>query len=145
MRKNFRKAVNSRVAVLVVVFVLLVAVLLQRLFQLQIVRGESYQDDFTLMIMKERTLNSSRGNIYDRNGNPIAYNEISYCVTFEDNGTYPSTHVRNLSINGMLYRLIRLLKEQGDTIVDDFRIDLNANGVYEYNTSGFNLNRFKAD
>lgn len=145
MKKSFKKAITSRIIVLIVVIVLMASLLVQRLFQLQIVQGESFQNDFSLSIMKERTLISTRGNIYDRNGNPIAYNELSYCVTFEDNGTYSSTHIKNLAVNSILYHVIKMLEEQGDTIVDNFRVKLTENGTYEYNASGFTLNRFKAD
>ena len=145
MRKGFKKAVNSRILILVIVIVLMAAILIQRLFQLQIVEGENYQNDFSLSIMKERTLNSSRGNIYDRNGKPIAYNELSYCVTFEDSGTYENTREKNLSVNSTLYHVIKLIEEQGDSIVDDFQIQLTDEGTYEYTSSGFTLNRFKAD
>lgn len=145
MRKNMKKAVNSRIFVLLAVFILMAAVLIQRLFQLQIVSGESYQDDFSLYIMRERTLPSARGNIYDRNGKLVAYNELSYCVTYEDNGSYSTTHIKNLSVNSVLYHLTKLLEEQGDSIIDDFEISLTEDGTYEYNVSGFTLNRFKAD
>lgn len=145
MKKSFKKAVNSRVLIVVIVIVLMAAILVQRLFQLQIVQGEDYQNNFSLSIMKERTLKSSRGNIYDRNGTPIAYNELSNCVTFEDNGTYSDTEEKNLSVNSTLYHVIKLIEEQGDHIVDDFRITLNEDGAYEYTASGFALNRFKAD
>lgn len=145
MRKGFKKAVNSRILILVIVIVLMAAILIQRLFQLQIVEGENYQNDFSLSIMKERTLSSSRGNIYDRNGKPIAYNELSYCVTFEDSGTYENTREKNLSVNSTLYHVIKLIEEQGDSIVDDFQIQLTDEGTYEYTSSGFTLNRFKAD
>lgn len=148
MRKNFTRTVNSRVAVLVVVLVLMAALLLQRLFQLQIVNGESYQNDFSMSILKERTLKSSRGNIFDRNGNPIAYNKLSNCITFEDNATYPTTHIKNLSVNSTLYQVIKIVEEQGDSVesvVDDFRVALQDDGTYRYTASGFTLNRFKAD
>lgn len=145
MKKSMKRAVNSRVVVLVAVFVLLCAILLERLFQLQIVSGESYQNDFSLSIMKERSLPSSRGNIYDRNGKLIAYNQLSYCVTYEDSGTYANTHTKNLSVNSVLYHVIKLIEEQGDSIVNDFKVILTDDGTYEYNASGFTLNRFKAD
>lgn len=145
MKKGFRRAVNSRVIVLLAVIILMAAVLVHQLFQLQIVNGENYQNDFSLSIMKERTLNSSRGNIYDRNGNPIAYNKLSYCVTYEDTGSYATTHIRNLSMNSVLYHVIKLIEEQGDSIVDDFAVEFAEDGSYTYNTSGFTLNRFKAD
>lgn len=148
MKKNGIKGQGSRFAVILVVVALLAAVLLQRLFQLQIVNGETYQNDFSLSILKERTLKSTRGNIYDRNGKPIAYNELSNCVTFEDSGSYPSTHVKNLSINSTLYHVIKLIEEEGDSVesvVDDFRVAMDEDGSYYYTASGFTLNRFKAD
>ena len=40
MKKSFKKAVNSRVLIVVIVIVLMAAILVQRLFQLQIVQGE---------------------------------------------------------------------------------------------------------
>ena len=92
IRKKGSKALNTRIVLLLIVVILMAALLLQRLFYLQIVQGETYQNNFSLSIRKERTLKSSRGSIYDRNGKPIAYNELSYCVTFEDNGSYSSTH-----------------------------------------------------
>lgn len=145
MRKTISKAINPRIITLLVVFILLTALLVQRLFQLQIVDGESYQNDHSLSIIRERTLASSRGNIYDRNGEPIAYNELSQCVTFENNGTYSSTKEQNLTINGILYNVIKIIEEQGDSIVDDFEVTLNEDGSYSYNVSGFTQQRFLAD
>ncbi|MCD7818917.1 MAG: peptidase, partial [Lachnospiraceae bacterium] len=153
MFKKFRKkisaaSINTRIPVLVIVTVLLGAFILQRLFYLQIVMGESYQEDFSLSILKEKTINSARGNIYDRNGVPIAYNEISNCVTFEDNQSYDSTREKNLSLNSTLYHIIKLIEEEGDSVdsvVEDFKVSLTDDGTWEYNASGYTLNRFKAD
>ena len=78
--------------------------------------GEAYQNDFSMSILKERTLKSSRGNIYDRNGNPLAYNELSNCITFEDNASYSTMHIKNLSVNSTLYQVIKIVEEQGGYI-----------------------------
>ncbi|MCD7744352.1 MAG: peptidase [Lachnospiraceae bacterium] len=147
-KKLPRSSANSRVIVLAVVAALLVAAVLQRLFYLQIVMGESYQENFSLSILKEKTINSARGNIYDRNGVPLAYNEISNCVTFEDNQTYETTKEKNLSINSTLYHIIKLIEEEGDSVdsvVEDFDISIAEDGSWYYTTSGYTLNRFKAD
>lgn len=145
MKHTLSRAVRSRILVLTVVLAVLAALLLQRLFQLQIIDGESYQNDFSLSIKKERQLDSARGNIYDRNGEPIAYNELSYCVVFEDSGTYSTTHEKNLTLNSILYNVIKIVESHGDSIVDDFKIEMAADGSYVYNVSGFSLLRFKAD
>ncbi|MCD8397676.1 MAG: peptidase [Lachnospiraceae bacterium] len=148
-KKKFPKSsVNSRVIILVIIAVLLAATVIQRLFYLQIVMGESYQENFSLSILKTKTINAARGNIYDRNGVAIAYNEISYCVTFEDNLTYDSTKEKNLSINSTLYHIIKLIEEEGDSVdsvVEDFKISIADDGSWYYNSSGYTLNRFKAD
>ena len=96
IRKRASKVIPPRLVVLLVVIVLMAAILIERLFYLQIIQGESYQENFSLSIKKERTLKSSRGNIYDRNGKAIAYNKLSYCVTFEDSETYNTTHERRI-------------------------------------------------
>ncbi|MBR5360649.1 MAG: hypothetical protein IK123_07150, partial [Lachnospiraceae bacterium] len=67
-----------------VFFLIITIVLTTRIFILQIVRGQDALDNFTLSIQKERVIGSTRGNIYDRNGNVLAYNELAYNVTMED-------------------------------------------------------------
>ena len=147
-RKNTSSLLaGSRFLIIFGILVLLCGLLVHRLYRLQIINGENYQNNFSLSIKKERQVGSARGNIYDRNGVPIAYNELSYCVIFEDTGTYRSTHEKNLTLNGMLYRLMKLLKSHGDALVDSFWIEKNPeqkNG-YQYNVSGFTLLRYKAD
>ncbi len=139
---------HTRSLILIIIAILLSAVLLQRLFDLQIVNGESYQENFSLSILKEKTIKSARGNIYDANGVLLAYNEISNTVTFEDNQSYDSTHEKNLSLNSVLYHLIKLIEQEGDSVdsvVSNFRVELQSDGTWAYTASGFTLNRFKAD
>ena len=106
MKNSLSKGVNSRIIVLMVVFVLMASILIYRLFDLQIINGESYLNDFAMSIKKERVLNSTRGEIYDCNGKLLAYNRLSYNVTFEDSGSYETTHLRNLALNSILYKTI---------------------------------------
>lgn len=145
IKEFFRLFVKSRLAVASAVMVLLFGVLLWRMFYLQIINGDEYQNDYTLKIVKERTLNSTRGNIYDRNGKLLAYNELAYSITIEDNGTYSSTSAKNEAINAEIAQIIAALDANGDSIVDDFKIDLNENGTYSYNVSGTSWKRFLAD
>ncbi len=144
--KRVSKMVNARTIILGLVIVLMAVAMIWRLFYLQVVKGESYQENFKLMIRKERTLKSSRGSIFDRNGKPIAYNELSYCVTYEDTtGSDQTLHESNLSMNSVLYHVIKMIEGQGDSVVDDFEIEQAEDGSWVYNVSGFTLNRFKAD
>ncbi|MBQ6322780.1 MAG: peptidase [Lachnospiraceae bacterium] len=147
MYRNSRRtdATRPRIVVLVVIFIIMAAILVQRLFTLQIIRGESYLTDFAMSIKKTRVLPSTRGEIYDTNGNLLAYNRLSYVVTFEDSGSYETRHERNLALNSILYRTIKMIEAHGDSIVKDFKIILNEEGEYVYNARGFTLSRFKAD
>lgn len=145
VKEVFRLFFKSRLAVASVVLTLLFGVLLIRVFYLQIINGEQYQDNYTLKIVKERTLNSTRGNIYDRNGNLLAYNELAYSVTIEDNGTYSSQDKKNKALNAEIAQVVTALEKNGDSITNEFRIDFNPNGTYSFNVSGTSLKRFLAD
>lgn len=145
LKEFFQILKKSRLWVLMFVFIILFSILLSRMFQLQIIMGEEYQNDYTYSIVKERTLNSTRGNIYDRNGKLLAYNELAYTVTIEDNGSYDSTSEKNKSLNAMLAEIITEIEKNGDTITNNFKITYNEDGTYSYNASGTALKRFLAD
>lgn len=144
--KDFcKKLLKSRLFVLSVVIILLFGVLIQRIFVLQIINGEKYLDNYTLLIEKERITTGTRGNIFDSTGKLLAYNELSYSVTFEDNVVYDTTRQRHRMMNKELHTLISMIEEQGDSIVNDFQIQKNKEGKYEYTVSGSSLKRFLAD
>ena len=83
-KENFLNMVSSRIFVMILVMCTLAAIIINKLFDLQIVSGEAYLDSFETKIMKERTISGSRGCIYDRNGNLLAYNELAHSVAIED-------------------------------------------------------------
>lgn len=130
---------------LIIVFIVLFAILIQRLFVLQIIDGEDYLNNFTLTIRKETTLKSARGNILDRNGQLLAYNELAYSVTIEDN--YESSANKNALMNDTILKTVRLIEQSGDAdkVINNFNIVLNEYGKYEYTVSDTRLLRFLAD
>ena len=107
----------------------LCAILLHRCFQLQIVNGEAYLEQFILMTEKTRDLRSSRGNIYDRNGNLLAYNELAYSVKMED--VFESGRTKNKQMNETIYRLIQMVEKHGDHMITDFKIIVNDDGQFD--------------
>lgn len=144
--KDFLKRFfKSRLFVLSTVMFLLFAFMLARVFSLQIVNGQSYQDDFVMKI--ERTLDkeATRGNIYDCNGKLLAYNELAYSVTIADNGTYRNGQAKAKVLNPQLAEVVQMLHTNGETIYNTFKIDLLEDGTYEFNVSGNQLKRFLAD
>lgn len=144
IRKFFRTIFQSRLFVSGTVMTLLFSILAIRMFQLQVIEGAQYQNNYTLKIVKERTLNSTRGNILDRNGEVLAYNELAYSITIEDNGTYDSTKEKNEKLNAELAEIIAALQKNNDEIVNNFKI-VYENEQYEFTVSGTSLKRFLAD
>lgn len=144
IKEVFRRVVNSRLIVLILAFCVLFAVLVNRLFYLQIVKGDYYLNNYKLKIQKTRELSGTRGNIYDRNGNLLAYNELAYSVTFEDN--IASGSKKNDTINGILKKVIEIVEAHGDSVISDFGIVLDSAGNYQFLQTDETLRlRFVAD
>ena len=81
--------IRSRLFPVTVILIILFVLLINRLFTLQIEQGEQYSKSFEYKSEKILTVNSIRGNIYDVNGNLLAYNEISYTLTFGNSTALP--------------------------------------------------------
>lgn len=147
MYKHFKKpslnVENSRLLCLLIVFLVAGSILIYRIFDLQIVNGAQTLEDFTLKIQKERTIPSTRGNIYDRNGKILAHNELAYNVTIED--VFESGSQKNRNLNDTLIQLIRIIEKNGDKVNNDFNIIVDEDGNYAYTVTGTQLRRFKAD
>lgn len=133
----------SRFFILSLLVLGLCATLIYRLFDLQIVRGESYMENFRLRIRKERSIASTRGQIFDRNGNVLAYNVLAYSVIIED--VYESGSTKNEELNATISRLIRMIEENGDSVINDFSIVIDEDGKFSYTVTGNILLRFLAD
>lgn len=126
------RIVKSRLFVLIVVFCILFAILINRVFYLQIVKGQYYLDNYKLQIKKTREIPGTRGNIYDKNGNLLAYNELAYSVTIEDNVTADTREEKNKILNGILDSIIHIVESHGDSVVNDFGIMQDAAGNYQF-------------
>ena len=136
---------KSRLVVLICAFCFLFLILIYRLFQLQIVEGEDYLDNYTLKIKKTTEVQGTRGNIYDRDGEILATNRLAYSVQIEDNGSYDDNIEKNELINETINRVIDIVESHGDQIVNDFGIVLK-NDKYEFLYSeGTRRQRFLAD
>lgn len=98
-----RIILKARLFVLMSVLCLAFSILICRLFYLQIIKGEEYAEAFELQIRKTQEIKATRGNIYDRNGNLLAYSELAYSITIEDpTSSEQPTSERNEIINDIL-------------------------------------------
>lgn len=144
--KDFlKKFFSSRLFVLAAVFIVFFGIILARIFTLQVVNGKSYQENFSLKIQMKQPINAARGNIYDKKGKLLAYNELAYSISINDSTTYSSTKEKNKAVNAELAEILTVLKNNGETLNNDFKIDRKKDGTYSFNVSGSSLNRFRAD
>lgn len=146
IKRYLKKIRLKRTTVLALVFVFLAAILIQQIFDLQIIQGEDYISKFQTRTTKNRVIKSTRGNIYDRNGEVVASNVLAYSVTLEDNGSYETMREKNLTLNGVAYQVLKILEKNGDSLSNTFHIYVDENGEYAFDVDeGFTLNRFRAD
>jgi penicillin-binding protein 2 len=146
IRKALRNFFQKRGLVLTLVFAAFAVVLIGRLVDLQLVHGSEYSNDFSVLTTAERTLKATRGRIYDCNGELLAYNQLAENITIEDNGSYDSTREKNLELNGEIYRLTQMIRDNGDSLSHDFHIVVNNRGNFAFDTDDeTTLARFRAD
>ncbi len=143
LRDKIRNFFTSRLTLFTLVFMILGGILIYRCFDLQIVHGEEYLEDFVLQIEKTRDISSTRGNIYDRNGNVLAYNELAYSVKIED--VFESGRRKNANLNATIMKLIEMIERNGDRVITDFKIVINEDGEFAFSVEGTSLLRFLAD
>lgn len=132
IKSGAARILQSRIFVLIIIFCSMSAILVQRAFYLQIVKGQEYLDDYKLQIQKTKEVQGTRGNIYDRNGVLLAYNQLAYAVTIEDTGEYDSISHKNKELNRVVSSVIRMVESNGDTVINNFGIILDNNNNYMY-------------
>ena len=144
IKESILNFITSRIFVLVMIFLAFFGIMMSRIFYLQIINGQNYADSFTMRIKREVSLPGTRGRIFDRNGQVLADNVLSYSVTMEDNGTYKSAREKQSTLNRTVLKVIDIVESHGDNVIGDFGI-VYQNGSYAYTQEGRALLRFKAD
>ena len=121
IKEILSKFFSSRIMLIGAVFVVLFCIILGRLFYLQIIKSDYYQQNFTQKEMKVIYSEGARGNIYDCNGEQLAHNEVSYSVVMTDEIKNSST--KGEVINRIIYDTIQLIEANGDSLIDNFNIE----------------------
>ncbi|WP_347559639.1 hypothetical protein [Clostridium sp. AM58-1XD] len=131
IKEFFRKLLSSRMTALGVIFVCMFITLVSHLFRLQIIEGESHLKEYIQKTEKLVTTPGTRGNIYDKNGNVLAYNKLAYVVTIQDTGKYR----RSAEKNAMLLQLVEILDRHQVNVEGKFEVAINSNGEMVYTAS----------
>ncbi len=125
-------------------FIVMFSCLIIRLFNLQIVEQEQHLENYIQKSLTEVSLDSTRGNIYDRNGVLLAYNQLVYSVTLKDTGVY----IKQAQKNQWVYELVTLLESCDQDIDWTLPLDISKEPGETYcftTTSTAQRNRFLRD
>lgn len=125
------KIASSRLFILGIICLAMYAVLVHKLFGLQIINGEEAMNEYMQLTEQELTTAGTRGKIYDVNGKVLAYNKLAYSVTVQDIGAYKNSAERN----AMYLRLVKILEKHGETVQGKFELALDGNGDMVYTTT----------
>ncbi len=155
VKKNLKSIVSNRLLILAALVFVLFSLLGYRLFVLQIVQGSEHEANFRYTVEKTIETKGSRGNIYDCNGKLLAYNQLAYKVTLERSDemakiarerSTPEHKVDESYVrNEIIYKLIKLLEANNDTINYNLPLRVNSKGKLEFTESGSALTRFEKD
>lgn len=105
-----KKTRNDRFILLALMVLAAAAALVLQLIRLQIINGASYLEQSTYRLSAQGVIYASRGNIYDRNGVPIAGSRMGYSIQYVD------SNLSNREKNLMLLHLIEVLEKNGKPI-----------------------------
>lgn len=97
-----------------------------RLFQWQIVDGQTYYNLSNTTSSSYIKLTATRGEILDRDGNPLAQNRTCYNIVFDD------TLIDHDHINDTILELIGIMEETNTEWIDPLPIQLNSDGSYSF-------------
>ena len=124
MKSYFEKLiefVKSRLFIMLLGIFLLFFIIVIRLFSLQVVKGEEYQQALKASVIQELSIPASRGVIYDRYGRPLATNQVAFSLKLDD-----SIKVAFSFIGYVLEKLISNYGGESGVISDDLPISKNA-------------------
>ena len=136
--ERIKQIMASRLIPITIILVLLFSVLINRLFQIQIIDGEENSDVASMQDVRTTYTDASRGFIRAENGDILADNKLVYTVELYD------ILSSNKEKNDMLAYLIETLKEYGNDIEVSIPISYD-NGEFEYIVSGDELTTFKTN
>lgn len=147
IKEAIMEQLKNRLFYVTLFFLVLFGILIYRLFDLQIVNGAKYQENFTYKSLKTVSVEATRGNIYDCNGKLLAYNKTSYNVSYTNSTSMESAAeekgiTTNELRNEIVYKTILILEQNGDSLSTELPIKMNKQGEMEYKVSGSTLNTF---
>lgn len=123
---NNRLIDKRRIIALLALMILLLAVYMGFLYQLQIIDGEIYYNRSKEITETKLTVTASRGNILDRYGRILIGNKECYNLKINTDKLFSN----NDDPNGTILELIDLVQQYGDVYTDD--LPITSSPPFEY-------------
>ncbi|MDO5000806.1 MAG: penicillin-binding transpeptidase domain-containing protein [Eubacteriales bacterium] len=123
---NNRLIDKRRIIALLALMILLLAVYLGFLYQLQIIDGEIYYNRSKEITDAKLTVTASRGNILDRYGRILIGNKECYNLKINTDKLFSN----NDDPNGTILELIDMVQQYGDVYTDD--LPITSSPPFEY-------------
>lgn len=111
----------DRYIILAVFIIAASAAIIYNLAKIQIIDGQKYREESIYRLSATGSIYPKRGDIYDRNGIPIAGSRMGYCAQYVD------VRMSAKEKNQMLLELIKILEKDGKTVKSRLKnyIDIN--------------------
>ena len=134
-KKTELERTNLRFNFITMVAYMIGAVILIQLFNLQILKGDSYRNSSNTNLTREARIEATRGNILDRTGSVLVSSEMTFSIEMY------KTKVEDQVLNDSILLMTNILESNGDTYIDTFPISINP---FEYHfNSDEELNDWK--
>lgn len=104
---------KDRFNILAISLTIIALIITSQLFEIQIVKGEIYEEQSQRKVLSNRKIPAPRGNIKDRYGVPLAVNRQGFVVQII------KTKTSNKDLNDVLLNLVKLLEKNNDTYINN--------------------------
>jgi len=134
-----KEKLKDRYITLALFFIAFGIAIIYQLVDLQIVNGKKYYEDSRYVTQKEREVIAPRGNIYDRNGVPIATNRQGFTLHIV------RTEMENSEFNDMVLQLVNVMEKNGDKFQSTLDKYLTFNPITFNNQSEEKIRKWQKD
>jgi len=117
--KDTKKIEFTRYTALKIIMVVIFAIIVSKLFTLQVLKAEEYKEKANNSSIREIPESAPRGNILDKNGSLLATSDTSYVLVYNQTNESDKTFFQTMD------KVFKILDESGETQQDDFELKIN--------------------
>lgn len=117
--KSELESQNFRFNILSILVYIVGIIILVRLFDIQIINGETYRNSSDKRLSRKSTIEAARGSILDRYGNTLVTADMSFSLEMY------KTKVEDEQLNDSILLMTTILENNGDSYINNFPITTN--------------------